>query len=109
MPFPDYESLADALLCFIYLNGGSRYEVRADSTYEPLADHFSLSQEERTRPRPDGYPGRDWHNHVQWARRRLINNGLAEEKRIRGLWELSAQGALRARSSVNKYEDLREG
>ncbi len=107
MPFPDYEKLADALLCFIYLYGGSNYQVCADSTYEPLADYFELGQRERSRPRPDGYSGLQWHNRVQWTRQRLINQGYVEG-RDHGLWGLTAQGMSRARSIVSCFSSLKK-
>jgi hypothetical protein len=65
MSLPEYEDMEEPLLCFILLNGGDQHDVRADLTYEPLADFFALTREERTQPRPDSHPGALWHNRVQ--------------------------------------------
>lgn len=65
MPLPPYDDLADALASFVLLNGGEAHCVRAEETYDPLADFFGLTLQERTRPRPDGYGGTDWQNKVQ--------------------------------------------
>lgn len=110
MPIPEYEELADALLAFVYLNGGDEYEVRAGSTYEPLAEFFALSQVERSRPRPDGYSGSDWHNKVQWTRQRLINHGLLYGPQHgfwrRGVWRLTRAGISRASLIAHKHRGV---
>jgi 5-methylcytosine-specific restriction enzyme A len=46
--------------------------TRAMHLYEPLADHFGLTDTERAQPRHDGQPGTEWGNRVQWARRGLV-------------------------------------
>jgi restriction endonuclease Mrr len=105
MAFPDYEALADALLCFIFLNGCEKHQVRAYETYDPLADFFGLTHEERSSPRPDGYGGRHWLNLVQWTRQKLINEGYVEG-RGRGIWGLTAKGVQRAQSVAGAYGEL---
>lgn len=107
MSFPDYEELADALLCFIFLNGGETHQVRSGETYNPLADFFDLPREERTRPRPDGYSGSQWQNRVQWTRQRLINDGDLE-RRGRGNWGLTPSGISRAQSIAHSYDKLEQ-
>jgi 5-methylcytosine-specific restriction protein A len=102
MAFPEHKDVADALLYFIFLNGGSDYKVQAASTYEPLADFFNLTREERTRRRPDGYPGLHWCNRVQWARQRLINYRDLDGSE-RGIWRLTTQGLQRASDIAGRY------
>ena len=105
MSYPDYEELADALLCFIYRYGGGKYQVRANETYGPLANFFYLTHEEKTRSRLDGYSGSLWENRIQWTRQRLINKGYAE-KREYEIWGLTDEGVQCARSIVNSYRNL---
>ena len=74
--YPSDSDLAKALLCHIFSHRGTRYQVRAGSTYRPLADRFGLSEEERTRTRAeeygDGKSQRAWDIKVQWARNTLL-------------------------------------
>jgi hypothetical protein len=96
MSYPEYASLADALLSYIYRCGGSTFQCHAREIYEPLADLFCPTRAEREAPRPDGYSGRYWENLVQWTRQRLINEGYAES-RGHGIWGLTQRGVTRAR------------
>jgi restriction endonuclease Mrr len=107
MPFPEYEDMDDSLLCFILLNGGDAHKVTANSTYEPLADFFGLTRDERVRQRRDGRGGSQWHNRVQWDRQRLINHGYLDGKE-RGFWKLTPEGFQRASSIVSKYTSLKQ-
>jgi len=93
--FPEHEEIVDPLLCFILLNGGHQYEIRAAEVYEPLAVFFGLTKTERTQSRKDGRSGRQWDNQVQWARQRLINRGLVESGG-HGVWRLTGAGVRRA-------------
>jgi len=68
MAMPEYEDMEEPLLCYIFFNGGKTYSVRPADTYDPLADYFGLSRDERTRPRPDGHSGSHWQNRVQRIR-----------------------------------------
>lgn len=99
MGYPKYEDLEDPLLCYIYKNGGDKYQVSSDSTYKPLADFFGLSREERTRTRDEiHHDGRDepeWNNMVQWARRKLKDQGYLASS-PHGKWRLSEKGILAA-------------
>lgn len=106
MPIPKYGDLANALLCFVFLNGGETYQVSAKDTYKPLADYFALNETERNRPRPDGHSGRGWDNKVQWTRQKLINDGFME-KRGHGNWGLTKAGVNRANTLVNKFRALK--
>lgn len=105
MPYPEYEQLADALVCFLFRTGGSNFERRASDTYAPLADEFGLSRAERVAPRPDGYSGSLWENRVQWTRQRLINHGYAVSGG-RGVWRLTEKGVQRARSICGRPVSL---
>lgn len=108
MAFPEYKETADALLAFIYLNGGKDHFVKARSTYDPLADHFGLSAEERSRPRRDGGAGTQWENHVQWTRQRLINNNLLKSKG-HGYWQLTPAGIARATLLASGFSSMKQG
>ena len=99
MTYPAYEEVELPLLKLIYEQGGSAYQIRAKDTYEPLADHFGLSDFERTQTRDELLSdGRDepvWNNRVQWGRRKLNEYGYLAESR-RGYWKLSERGAEKA-------------
>lgn len=88
---PEYE-IAEALLRYIYDHGGPDYEVKAGLTYEPLANHFGLSEEERMRTRDeeygDGKVQHAWDIKVQWARNTLKKQGDLAPSR-HGYWRLS--------------------
>lgn len=103
MPYPSYDQLEMPLLKLIYENGGPNHELQAIATYKPLADHFGLSETERTRSRAEvRNDGRDepfWNNLIQWARRRLNDKGYLA-KASRGYWRLSDLGILKAKSLV---------
>jgi hypothetical protein len=103
--------MVDPLLCFILLNGGEDHRVAARSIYEPLADFFGLTGEERTAPRKDGYPGKQWEMRVQWTRQRLINHGLIvnppKDRSETGYWTRSPDGLRRAHEIAGTYAPLR--
>ncbi|HPO87641.1 MAG TPA: winged helix-turn-helix domain-containing protein [Candidatus Hydrogenedentes bacterium] len=107
MGFPEYKDMEEPFLCFIYFNGGDNFEVSPSDTYEPLADFFELTEEERTCPRPDGYSGSYWQNRVQWTRQRLINYGYLDGSR-RERWRLTDKGIQRASSVSSKYKSLKQ-
>ena len=96
--YPKEHEIAEALLRYIYDHGGTDYEVTAWSTYEPLADHFDLSREERDRTRDeefkDGKVQSAWHIKVQWARNTIKKQGYLASSR-HGYWRLSEK-ALKA-------------
>ncbi len=109
MPFPECEEMDGPLLCFILLNGGSEHRVSAGSSYEPLANFFKLTENERIQRRPDGHPGLHWHNRVQWTRQRLVNHGYLDGSH-HGVWKLTPEGvehALRELRLAGEYEVLR--
>lgn len=96
MAFPEYEEIEKPLLCLIYRSGGGKHEVRASDTYRPLADHFKLTTSERAEPRKDGKDEPLWNNMVQWARRKLNENGYLASS-PRGIWRLSDTGIAAAK------------
>ena len=57
MRFSECEQMAEALVWYIYTNGEVSYSLRPKQIYGPLADLFGVDEEERRRPRPDGYSG----------------------------------------------------
>lgn len=89
--FPEYEEIEKPLLCLIYHSGGEKHEIRASDAYRPLADHFRLSPSERAEPRKDGREEPLWNNMVQWARRKLKDNGYLASA-PHGVWRLSELG-----------------
>jgi hypothetical protein len=84
MALPKYKAIDEPLLCLIYLKGRPLYQMQSDYTYQPLADHFNLTTEERNMGRrfTDNRFEYKWHNMVQYARMRLnkagyLDNGCA--------------------------------
>ena len=53
--YPKEHEIVEALRRYIYDHGGTDYGVTTWSTYEPLADHFALSKEERDRTRDEEF------------------------------------------------------
>lgn len=100
MPYPAYEEVELPLLKLLFEYGGDDYQMRAIETYSPLADHFMLTQKERTQTRNDLYlDGKNepvWNNRVQWARRKLNEYGYLADS-PRGFWRLSQKGAEKAK------------
>lgn len=92
MPYPTYREIADALLVFLYLNGGHQFQVEPVTTYEPLADHFQLSEQERKEPRPHNPNDLKWYNMVQWAKNDLVKNELVDRNAPRKTWKLTGKG-----------------
>jgi len=99
MGYPKYEDLEKPLLCHIYKYGGRNFQVISESTYEPMANLFNLTHEERSRSRNeihrDGRSEPEWNNMVQWARRKLKDQGYLAPS-ARGQWKLSQKGILAA-------------
>ncbi len=104
--FPEHEEIVEPLLCFMFLNGGPKYESRAAEVYDPLATFFGLTKTERTQRRKDRRSERQWDNQLQWARQRLVNRGLVESGG-RGIWRLTADGVRRAMEVAPKYQSLK--
>ena len=97
--FPEYDDIAVAILALLVARGGADGSLRPKDTYDPLADFFRLSKEQRLRPGSDGRPGSSaWENVVQWTRQRLINQGMLDGS-TRGVWSITAHGRSRALGS----------
>ncbi|SEF40628.1 winged helix-turn-helix domain-containing protein [Billgrantia desiderata] len=103
MTYPAYEEVELPLLKLLFERGGDSRQMRAKDTYEPLADHFELSTNERVQTRDELFgDGRDepvWNNRVQWARRKLNEYGYLADSQ-RGYWKLSEKGAEKAKGLV---------
>ena len=96
MAFPKYEEIEKPLLCLIFHSGGDKHEIQANETYQPLADCFKLSASEKTELRNDGRDEPLWNNMVQWARRKLNDQGYLASA-PRGIWRLSESGIAAAK------------
>lgn len=105
MALPKYKAIDEPLLCLIYLQGGSEFQMKSDDTYEPLADFFNLSSEDRTIRRyfKDNRFEYKWHNMVQYARWRLTKDYRLDGSAPRGMWKLSKEGIDTARHLADKY------
>jgi len=108
MSYPDYSDLKNALLCFIYFNGDheSDYSIPAKETYEPLADYFELSKEEREEPH--GINDYEWRNRVQFAKNFLKEEGsiLDNHPSRPTIWRLSTLGTTRVHKIQSTYLSL---
>jgi 5-methylcytosine-specific restriction protein A len=100
MSYPPYDELEMPLLKLIYEIGGLNFQIHATDAYAPLAKHFDLSETERKQSRNDvNADGRDephWNNMIQWARRKLNEQGYLSDS-PRGYWKLSEFGITKAK------------
>ena len=105
MAYPEYKQIETPLLLYIFEAGGPAYEVEASSTYRPLADRFGLTQNERQETRDDrsgdGNQTPVSNNMVQWARRKLNEQGYLASSR-HGYWKLSQLGIQEATRITKK-------
>jgi len=108
MAYPVYMHVEEALLSLLYFNGGSDYQMMSFETYEPLADYFNLSEQERTKGRlfKDGRYEPKWNNMVQWARRQLKKKKYLDATAPRATWKLTNKGISAAKSISGKYRAL---
>lgn len=95
MPIPDYDSLDDGLLWFLYRHGGRDHTLRPRHVYDPLADLFGLTEQERVQPVPGNQAEPLWRNRVRWARQHLATKSFLDPQ-LRGLWRLTPRGVQRA-------------
>lgn len=86
MAVPDYQSIMLPLLQF----AGDKQEHSLRETIEALADHFSLSSEERKQLLPSGRQA-TFDNRVGWARTYLAKSDLLQVTR-RGYYCISERG-----------------
>jgi hypothetical protein len=96
--FPSYDRIAKALLCLIHFKGN---ELNSSDAYEPLADHFNLSEYAKSISRGDHFrngphPQSAWHCLVQWGIRSLRKDGFVELTAPRGVWRLTENGIRQA-------------
>jgi hypothetical protein len=110
MAFPSRPLVRDALLSFIFYNGGQHYEVHSDHAYQALADYFDLSVSDREMTRSEKYGDNRsdpaWNNIVQFARRDLADRGYIDTNTLRNIWKLSQQGVVAAQQVSNAYSSL---
>lgn len=86
MAIPDFQSI---MLPLLELAGDGEVHSIHEAV-EVLADHFSLSEEERTKLLPSGQQPR-FYNRVGWARTYLKKAGLLEDPR-RGHFRITTRG-----------------
>ena len=88
--YPPYAEVEHALLKLLANTKG----MEPRKVYPLLADHFKLTSEQRVRLRHD----KDepvWNNRVQWARRKLVEQGLMH-RQPHGIWRLNDDGERKA-------------
>jgi restriction system protein len=108
MAYPTQREIELPLLQAIDQLGG---EAKPKDLYERLADHFGLTEQERTERLETG-PVK-WWNAVQWARQTLVVRGDVDGS-TRGIWKLTDAGTHRIREeggtvSVSKRGASRVG
>ena len=86
MPIPDFQTV---MLPLLELAGDGETRHRRQA-YDPLAQRFSLTEDEKREVLPSGRSLR-FHNRVQWARSYLTNAGLLESPR-RGYFRITERG-----------------
>ena len=88
MPIPDRETIKSSLVDYIRDNGGADSSLRPGDIYDGLADHFSLTPEDRALERSSET---FWENEVRWARQALVDDGyiLPIDQSQRGVWKLA--------------------
>lgn len=104
MTFPSYKAIEEPLLCLILFRGGPSHEIESADTYRPLGDFFNLSEQARREILEDGQI--KWNNMIQWARRKLKDNGYLATA-PRGTWKLSAKGLMEAQRLQHRYGGLK--
>ena len=85
MPIPDYQTLMLPVLRF-----ANDKECKVAEILEPIADQFSLSDEERERLLPSGKQG-ILHNRIHWAKFYLLKAGLVAAP-SRGRFVITGEG-----------------
>lgn len=102
MIYPEREALAAALQVLIFRHGGPLFDMHAGDTYGPLADRFKLDYAARNATLGELNGAIDtrsvWVNHVQWARKYLVDDGSIHHCAPRGVWRLTTKGIKVARA-----------
>lgn len=96
------EKRRNALLCLLYFNNG---QLKSHETYDPLAQYFSLTTDERTQIMSDGTSRNYWENLVQNSRKDLVKSRLIDNS-VRGLWKLTSDGLKEAEKIASQYYEL---
>jgi 5-methylcytosine-specific restriction enzyme A len=96
MLLPEYDEMARGMIWFIYRIIGEPYSTSPKQIYKPLGRMFGLSNIEMKKQRPDGHPGTEWENRVQWTRQKLIDSGFLDGS-VHGIWQLTREGIDRAK------------
>ena len=106
MSFPDYASIEEPLLCYIYLHGGAERQIECGRTYRPLARFFNLTEHDLSVPVSHEDDNLKWNNMVRWARNSLRKKMYLAPSR-HGVWKLSESGVFAAQRLIAKHERLR--
>lgn len=75
MPSEGLPKQADVEFALLQLLKRKARPIEVSEAYSTLATEFGLNSEQRNRPNKEGRP--EWENLVRYAKRRLIDNGLA--------------------------------
>jgi restriction system protein len=110
LAIPDYQAFMKPLLEF----ASDRQEHSIREAYERMAEHFELSDDDRSELLPSGRQA-TYKNRVGWARTYLAKAGLLENTRRahfritdRGLEELQNGGDEISTSYLKKYDEFRD-
>jgi len=109
MAFPSQSDIVEPLLILVTYAPGpddpQRPGLPVNEVYEPLADYFSLTSDERKLPRSDASKGLHWPNQVQRARQKLRARNLLEPPEQGGehRWRPTVAGVEEARRFVHRY------
>ena len=87
MAMPTKREIEIPLLHLVNSAGG---EAKPKEIYEPLADYFKLTRQEREELLPNT-SCRKFENRVQWARWQLVNKGFLDNA-VRGVWKITEKG-----------------
>lgn len=103
--FPSEKDMEVPLLIALYRAGGAIW-FSCDGAWleEVLADHFELSKHAREYSDPARFTakgGRVWRNHIQWVRKRLVDQGMIDNRRW-DRWVLTERGIARVREALSK-------
>ena len=108
MSYPTSDQIRDALHSLIYFRGRSDFRIESSDAYQPLADHFQLTEQERKQPRESekNISRPQWNNMIQWARNDLNKAGYLSSNSPRGIWQLSNSGVIAAQEVSLKHRGL---
>ena len=108
MSYPTSDQIRDALHSLIYFRGRSDFRIESSDAYQPLADHFQLTEQERKQPRESekNISRPQWNNMIQWARNDLNKAGYLSSNSPRGIWQLSNSGVITAQEISLKHRGL---